>query len=115
MSIAWGFDDTRTRDEQQRTAAHRESGKLNRLHAPLTYHGRRRLGLRRARMPMAGFDESGEQRMWLERFRFELGWNCTATYHGCVGSSTISTNLPSSDRPTISSPFSVSAFSRTGS
>ena len=71
--VGFAFDDTRTRDEQQRTAAHREPGKLNRLHAPLTYHGRRRLHLRRARMPVAGFDESGERRMWLERFRFELG------------------------------------------
>ena len=43
-------------------------------------------------------------------FDLNSGWNCTATYQGCSGSSTISTNLPSSERPTISRPFSASAL-----
>ena len=34
------------------------------------------------------------------------GWNCTATNHGCDGSSAISTNLPSGERPEMRMPFS---------
>ena len=39
------------------------------------------------------------------------GWNCTATNHGWPGSSAISTNLPSGDRPEMRMPFSRSAGS----
>src|SRR5262249_3428503 len=37
-------------------------------------------------------------------FDLNSGWNWTARYHGCPGSSTISTNFPSSDRPTTRRP-----------
>src|SRR5829696_2753038 len=39
-------------------------------------------------------------------FDLNSGWNCTATYHGCPGSSAISTNLPSGERPEIFRPCS---------
>ena len=39
------------------------------------------------------------------------GWNCTAMYQGWPGSSTISTNFPSGERPEMSRPFSASARS----
>jgi hypothetical protein len=41
----------------------------------------------------------------LSGFDLNSGWNCTATYQGCDGSSTISTNLPSSERPEICRPL----------
>src|SRR5262245_47257429 len=39
----------------------------------LPYHGRRRVRARRQLVPVAGHDESGEQRVRLERLRLELG------------------------------------------
>src|SRR4030095_10199569 len=44
-------------------------------------------------------------------FDLNSGWNCTARYHGCDGSSAISTNLPSGDLPEMTRPRSVSVFS----
>src|SRR5262245_22442216 len=44
-------------------------------------------------------------------FDLNSGWNWTATYQGWPGSSTISTNFPSSERPTIRRPLSANVFS----
>ena len=44
-------------------------------------------------------------------FDLNSGWNCTATYQGCPGSSIISTNFPSGDLPEMRRPLSVSVGS----
>ena len=105
--VRLALDDAGPGDEQQRSAAaHREPGKLESAARRLTLPRRpppavpRRASLCR----WLASTNPANSGCGLSGFDLNSGWNCTATYHGCDGSSTISTNLPSSDRPTISQP-----------
>src|SRR5690606_14128469 len=91
------LDDARPRDQQERRAiSNRETGNLDPVHdQPATdWASARRvaslcLWLASTNPAKSGCGFSG--------FDLNSGWNWTAMYQGCDGSSMISTNLPSTE------------------
>jgi hypothetical protein len=53
---------------------------------------------------MAGVTNPANSGCGASGFDLNSGWNWTATYQGCDGSSMISTNLPSSERRRSAAP-----------
>ena len=103
--VRLALDHARPGDEHQRAAADAHAADVDREH-PLTLPRTPRPACRvRELVAVARLDEAGEQRVRLQRLRLELGVELHGDVPRVVGSSTISTNLPSSERPTISSPL----------
>ena len=104
--VRLALDDARPGDEHQRPPPMRTPPASTAAH-PFTLPRTPSAAAARAPCAVLASTNPANSGCGLSGFDLNSGWNCTATYHGCAGSSTISTNLPSSERPTISRPFSV--------